>query len=75
MKTNRELVVSYKVLYEDDSKPITPIWAKIIQAHADWTTETPWQNQSGEGRVVVPNVGIFEWEVIYDAETPQDTED
>ena len=30
----------------------------------------------GEGRVaIVPNVGIFEWEVIYDAETPQDTED
>ena len=69
MKTNREMVVIYKISYEDDSEPITPKWAEIVQAHADWIRETSWKNLVGDGRVAINNVGVFEWEVIDAAET------
>ena len=75
MKTNREMVVSYKVMYDDESKFLCDKLLAIVEAHAEWLRETPWENIGGDGRVAINDVGIFEWEVIYDAETPQDTED
>ena len=63
MKTNRILKVKYKVLYDNDSELLTDKLLKIVQAHADWLKETPWENISGDGRVAISGIGVFEWKI------------
>ena len=75
MKTNRTLNVSYKVLYDNDTELLTDKLLEITKEHVKWMEETPWEDQAGDGRVVVPGVGIFEWAVDEEERERETTQD
>jgi len=63
MKTNKTLVVRYKVNYDDDAKILSDKFADIVDQHAVILKETPWKKFKGDGRISINGVGIIEWKV------------
>lgn len=66
MKTNRTLIVRYKVNYDDDSKLLSDKIADLVTEHAEWLYDHSGKLK-GDGRIQI-NKGVIEWEM--EDETP-----
>jgi hypothetical protein len=68
VEVNRSLSVKYKVMFDDDSKPLVEMFADLVRAHGRWLRKTGWTEFAGNGRIVFNSRGVIEWEV--EDETP-----
>lgn len=62
MKTNRTLLVKYKVQMSDDSDYLTDKIRKLVKAHLKYLKEIG-RDSPAEGRIQIKNKGIIEFEM------------
>jgi len=62
MKTNRTLIVRYKVNYDDDSKFLSDKLTRLIKAHYKYCKDGG-HTIPGDGRIALGKLGVVEWEI------------